>query len=96
MLTYIFGGLLHGLTDASAFTLPVCAVVLASVDTSDGHSDNGVAAEHHCHGCFSVSIFAPPQVPAMVERVIASLARPQAGRQDRVPELDTPPPKFQT
>ena len=96
MLTYVFGGLIHGLTDISPFNSPVNAVVFSSVDADDGHSDKGIAAEHHCHGCFSVSIFALPQMSATVEPRIASLPYPQVGHWDRIPELDTPPPKFLT
>jgi len=94
MLTYIFGGLVHGLTDAGAFNLPVSAEISTSVDSSDGHSDKGTVADHHCHGCFSVSKSTPPQVLATVELGIAPLALLQAGRWDRVPELDTPPPRL--
>lgn len=96
MLTVIFGGLLHTLTNISQVDLPTSAVVLTSVDTSDGHSDKGAAAEHQCHGCFSVSISAPSQPPATVELGIASFAPPQVYQRDRAPKLDTPPPKFLT
>jgi hypothetical protein len=96
MLTYVFGCLQHGLTDVSPFSSPANAVVASSVDTNDGHSDEGTAAGHHCHGCFPVSISAPPEMSATVEPRISSLAYPQVCRRDRVPELDTPPPKFLT
>lgn len=96
MLTYVFGGLLHGLTDVSPFSSAANAVVFSLADTNDGHSDKGTAAEHHCHGCFSVTISAPPQMSAAVEPRVSSLAYPQVCRRDRVPELDTPPPKFLT
>lgn len=96
VLTYVFGGLVHGLTDISPFNSPVDAVVSSLVDTDHGHSDKGTAAENHCHGCFSVSISALPQMSATVEPRFASLAYPQVDRRDRVPELDTPPPKLLT
>lgn len=96
MLVYAFGGLVHSLTDVGSFVSPAQTIVLSSSDTSDGHSDKGSLAENHCHGCFSVSIAAPPLVVAVIKQGVATIAPPQLVFPDSVPELDTPPPKLLT
>jgi hypothetical protein len=96
MLVYAFGGLVHSLTDVGFFVSPAQTVMLSASDTSDGHSDKGGLAEDHCHGCFSVTIAAPPLVAAAIKQGAATIAPPQLGFPDSMPELDTPPPKFLT
>lgn len=96
MLTYVFGGLLHGLTDVSVFSSPLNTVVLTSADSNDGQSDKGIAAEHHCHGCFAVSIPVPPQASVRIEQRATTSVHLEVDRRNLALELDTPPPKSLT
>lgn len=96
VLSYIFGALLHHDADVNTFNSSQPAVALASTNKSDAPSSNGILADHHCHGCFSVSISEPSQLSVNVETCILPLDYAKVGPPDRVPELDTPPPKFLT
>jgi hypothetical protein len=96
VLSYIFGVLLHHDVDVNTFNSSQPAVALASTDKGDGPSSDAAVADHHCHGCFSVSISEPSQLSVNVKPGILPLDYAKVGPPDRVPELDTPPPKFLT
>ena len=96
LATYLFGGVLHGLCDLDITSVSGDAVISLAEKGTAGHSDSGVIADHHCHGCFSVSVPAPAIGAANVmptEKVIASR---EIGRRGLTPGLDPPPPKFLT
>jgi hypothetical protein len=59
-------------------------------------SGKGVAAEHHCHGCFSVSVPTPLLASAAIEPKAATIPQPLLRNSDLVPGIDTPPPKLLT
>lgn len=101
LTTYLLGGVLHGLCDLDVTHVSGdhasgdIVISLAEKGTA-GHSDSGVIADHHCHGCFSVSVPAPAvgAGDAMpTEKLIASR---EIGRRGLSPGLDPPPPKFLT
>ncbi len=96
VLSYIFGALLHHDADVNPFNSFQPVVALASTDKGDAPSSDGVLADHHCHGCFSVSLSEPSQLSVSVETRIQPLDYAKVSPPHRVPELDTPPPKFLT
>jgi hypothetical protein len=97
LLAYLFTGALHGAChlDAVAPASDLTAISMP-VTTDSHHSGHAVAAGHHCHACFSVTVPAPVLLaaraapaenrPSTVHRHVASLA----------PSIDTPPPKLLT
>lgn len=94
---YVLTGLLHGACDLDV-TNPSGQSTVAKIATTlddTTHRDRGLVADHHCHGCFSVSIPAAPQ-PVFVAAVpkgrvlgLAAIPLVEAAR-----GLDPPPPKF--
>ena len=96
LATYLFGGVLHGLCDLDVTNVSGNPVIALADKGNSGHSDSGVIADHHCHGCFSVSVPAPAIGAGDVmptEKVIASR---EIERRGLTPGLDPPPPKFLT
>lgn len=92
---YLVGGVLHGLCDldinnASGKT------VISLIDKGVGHSEKGVVADHHCHGCFSVSVPAPAVGAAEVIPTVKIVTFFDTDRRGVPPGLDPPPPKFLT
>lgn len=93
MLAYLFAGALHGLCDLDVTNPSGEAIIAMSTAADMDAAGKGIAAEHHCHGCFSVSIPAPMQASATVEPRVAALPQPRSHDSDLVPGIDTPPPK---
>lgn len=92
---YLVGGVLHGLcgldvTNASG------RVVVSLADKGVGHSENGVVADHHCHGCFSVSVPAPVIGAVEVMPTVKIVTSFDTDRRGVPPGIDPPPPKFLT
>lgn len=88
----------HAFSHVDAARTAVPAVVMA---VADGAMDNGAAgdtviADHHCHGCLSVAMPAPPAVSADIAPHAPPPAQPGALLPDAPPGLETPPPKFLT
>lgn len=96
IVVYMLSGALHQLLDMDV-TAPGGNFVSAMSETKDtDKSGKGIAAEHHCHGCFSVSVPAPVVVSATIEPKAAAIAPPLSRNTDLVPGVDTPPPKLLT
>lgn len=93
---YLLGGVLHGLYDLDVANVPSDAVVSLADKGTPGHSDKGVVADHHCHGCFSVSVPAPVIGVADAMPTATVTAEREIGRRGLAPGLDPPPPKFLT
>jgi hypothetical protein len=70
--------------------------VIVSINKDGSQSEKGTAAEHHCHGCFSVSLPAPGTVDAILTRVTDALVLRDVQRSGLPPGIDPPPPKFLT
>ncbi len=97
IVTYLMSGALHRCLDLDV-TNPTGSPVAWMVDTkSDGGPETGAIADHHCHGCFAVSVTAPPQqLMTVMEPQLAVLIRATARLTDTVRGLDPPPPKSLT
>jgi hypothetical protein len=95
-MVYLFVGALHGACELDV-TNPSGrgAIALSAPVDADG-SGNAMAAEHHCHGCFSVSIPTPVQALSVIEPKVARLSEPPSDGSDLIPGIDTPPPKTLT
>ena len=93
MVMYVLVGALHGLCEIDV-TNPGGQDVIA-MSTSENTDGPGKAAggEHHCHGCFSVSVPTPLHASAVIESKVAGLTQPPADGSGLVPAIDTPPPK---
>ena len=93
---YLLGGVLHGLCDLDVTNAAGDAVISLADTGAAGHSDKGAIADHHCHGCFSVSIPAPAIGAADVMPTVKVMAVREVGRRGLPPGIDPPPPKFLT
>lgn len=92
---YLVGGVLHGLCDLDV-THTSGSVAVSSIDKGVGHSEKGVVADHHCHGCFSVSVPAPVIGATEVMPMVKIVTFFNTDRVGVPPGLDPPPPKFLT
>lgn len=94
LTVYLVGGMLHGLCDLDV-TNASGGPVISLVDDG-GHSESGVLADHHCHGCFSVSVTARVVDAAGVMPTMKVAAMSDVVRRGLPPGIDPPPPKFPT
>jgi len=94
MAMYLLAGALHTLCDLDVTNASDNTAI--SINKDVGQSEKGVVAEHHCHGCFSVSVPAPAiaEVGVMPTRKAVVLRDTQ--RQGIAPGIDPPLPKFLT
>lgn len=92
---YLVGGVLHGLCNLDV-TNASGGVAVSSIDKGFGHSEKGVVADHHCHGCFSVSVPAPVIGATEVMPMVKIVTFFDTDRGGVPPGLDPPPPKFLT
>jgi hypothetical protein len=96
MALYLLSGTLHAACHLDVRTPSEETIVALVSDDTTGHSDQADDADHHCHGCFSVSIPAPPSASAAAEPVSIRLPQRETSASDRTPSLDPPPPKTLT
>lgn len=93
-LLFLCTGALHVCFDLdvtrSGGTVSVTALSEADHDSTHRH---GLAADHHCHGCFSISVPAPLDVVAAVMPTWHVVAQPRTHMTGQIPGTDTPPPK---
>lgn len=96
IVAYLLSGALHEFLDMDV-TAPGGRIVVAMSSAKDTDpSGKSVPAEHHCHGCFSISVPAPVVASATMEPKVAAISQPLFGNSDLVPVIDTPPPKLLT
>ncbi len=94
---YLLASTLHGSHDIDVTTPGGGSEIASVLDAPAGHSDHKSIGSHHCHGCFAVSVAAPPQqVMTVMEPKVAVLIRATAPLTDTVRGLDPPPPKSLT
>ncbi len=93
---YLLSGALHEFLDMDLTTPGGSIVVAMSATKGTDTSEKGVAAEHHCHGCFSVSVPSPLLSSATIEPKVAVIPPPLSGNSELVRGIDTPPPKLLT
>jgi hypothetical protein len=96
MLLYLFSGALHAACHLDVTAPAGEKLLVIMTDHGAGHSGKADLADHHCHGCFSVSIPAPVFASALLEPLATILPPLQADASDLVPSLDPPPPKTLT
>lgn len=94
-MVYLLSGALHEFLDMDV-TAPGGNVVVEMSSTKDTDTSGKTVGEHHCHGCFSVSVPAPVTASAMIEPQVAVIPPPLSGNSDLVRGIDTPPPKLLT
>ena len=92
MSLHLFAGALHGLYDLDVANPSGTAV--ASINKDGAQSEKGIAAEHHCHGCFSVSMPAPAAAAADLKPAQDIVILREVQRCGLTPGIDLPPPKF--
>ena len=93
MLLYLFSGALHAACHLDVTTPAGEKPRAIMTDHTAGHPGKADLADHHCHGCFSISIPAPAFASALLEPLATILPALQADASDLVPSLDPPPPK---
>ena len=94
-VVYILVGGLHVFCDKDVTIGSAAGAIISVSDAGDADATGKSAvADHHCHGCFAVSIPAQVLIVVPVEVVSAVVARPYVHRVDTTPKRDTPPPKF--
>jgi len=92
LMVYLCVGALHGLCDLE-LSKPSGSVAVSLVQEGTGHSDTGLVADHHCHGCFSVSVPAPITSATISEMPMKLSFRQDADRRGFFGGIDLPPPK---
>ncbi len=95
MAMYVLAGALHGFCDLDVAHAPGTTII-ASINNDLDASEKGVAAEHHCHGCFPVSLPAPVAAAVDIEPTLKAIV-PAHMLHPLVPRgIEPPPPKFLT
>lgn len=96
IVTYLLAGALHGLCDVEASNTFGRTAVSVSITRKAGSDDKGFAAEHHCHGCFAVSVPSPLLTSSAIKPRSVMLAQPETFASGVILGIDTPPPKLLT
>ncbi|WP_439406910.1 hypothetical protein ACNJX9_36275 [Bradyrhizobium sp. DASA03076] len=92
---YLVAGALHGVCDLDV-TNSSSKSVISLAEKGAGHSDKGSLPDHHCHGCFSVSVPAPVVAAVALMPTVKVVPTLQLVRRGLPPGIDPPPPKFLT
>lgn len=93
---YIVAGALHTISDLDVSSVRRETIVSLVDNHANGEPEEGVAAGHHCHGCFSVSL--PAFMLALTELEVGRslVITPNLVHGDRASGIDPPPPKSLT
>lgn len=94
-VAYLLSGILHGLVDVDVVNrYGSTSVIVVTDGKSSSSPERGFVADHHCHGCFSVSVPAPVQQAELaLDLKIAEPPKSAAPLYGNVLGLDPPPPK---
>ncbi|ULL01617.1 hypothetical protein [Bradyrhizobium sp. I71] len=97
-MAYLLPGILHGFVDVDVADRYGSSTTIFLMDgKSSQSSERGLVADHHCHGCFSVSVPAPAQQAELAPGLkVAELPKSAAPLYGNVRGLDPPPPKSLT
>lgn len=97
-VAYLLSGILHGLVDVDVANRYGSSSAIVFMDGKSSQSpERGLVADHHCHGCFSVSVPGPAQQAELAQDLkIAELPKSAAPLYGNVRGLDPPPPKSLT
>ncbi|MCP1998506.1 hypothetical protein [Nitrobacter winogradskyi] len=93
IVTYLLSGASHHCFDMNV-PAPESRIVLSMTSAHMDSDSPGVLADHHCHGCFQVSLPDPPLFSVAIEHQTAAVPRAMTQASDLVPGIDTPPPKL--
>jgi hypothetical protein len=93
MAVYVLAGALHGFCELDVMHASGRTIV-SSIKHDVDPSEKGVVDEHHCHGCFSVSLPASMAAAAGVELTLKTAVPIDVLRSGLPPGIDPPPPKF--
>ncbi|MCO5129172.1 MAG: hypothetical protein M9932_01230 [Xanthobacteraceae bacterium] len=95
-MTYLLSGALHRYFDLDVTNPTGSPAVWTIGDKTDG-SQTSAIIDHHCHGCFAVSVPIPPQQPATLMEPKPAIFMPSAALMAATARgLDPPPPKSLT
>jgi hypothetical protein len=94
MAMYLLAGALHTLCDLDVTSASGNTAI--SINKDVGQSEKSVVAEHHCHGCFSVSVPAPTIAEVGVVPTREAVVLRDTQGHGIAPGIDPPPPKFLT
>jgi hypothetical protein len=92
---YLVAGVLHGAGDLD-ITSPSSKILMSLDSKSTGHSEKGSVADHHCHGCFSVSVPVPAVAGVAMMPAVEVVPLVEVARHGLTPGIDLPPPKHLT
>uniref|UniRef100_E6VCV4 DUF2946 domain-containing protein n=1 Tax=Rhodopseudomonas palustris (strain DX-1) TaxID=652103 RepID=E6VCV4_RHOPX len=92
LAVYLLSGALHGLCDLDVAASSATTIVSLASHGGD-HSDKAVAADHHCHGCFSVSLPSPGGTSVADLVAGQTVVHQDAERRSILRVIDPPPPK---
>ena len=96
IVLYLLSGALHAACHLDVATPSGEAVVSLAIHETAGHADQSEIADHHCHGCFSVSIPTPALASVPFDPLTTIMPPLQTSASDLAPSLDPPPPKTLT
>lgn len=94
LIAYIASGVLHGLYDVGVTNTSGQTVVSLLKDSKSGQPDKGTLVEHHCHGCFSVSVPSSVGPIVVLKPARKMVATHSADLRVVHSGIDPPPPKF--
>jgi len=95
LMAYLGVGILHGSHDINVAN-PAGSAVVSLADKGIGHADHGIVGDHHCHGCFSVSVSAPITTAALIDVWTRAPIPHDAEHRGLSAGIDLPPPKSLT
>ena len=93
IVVHLLAGALHECFDVDV-TAPKGQIVVSMSPVDTDTNGPGMVAEHHCHGCFPVSLPNPPMLAVTITPEAAATPRVLSRASDLVPGIDTPPPKL--
>jgi hypothetical protein len=97
LLAYLLAGAFHGFCHLDV-TAPASGVTAISmpVTPDSHHSGKMLAADEHCHGCFSITIPAPAMLATRAQSIVSRPSPLRTPVAILAPSIDTPPPKHLT
>jgi hypothetical protein len=95
IVAYLLSGALHHCFDIDV-TAPGGRIVVSMTTDHTDTNRPGMVADHHCHGCFPVSLPSPPLLAVTIAPERAVIPKVLSRASDLVPGIDTPPPKLLT
>lgn len=91
LMAYLFAGALHGFCGLDV-TTSNGSIIVSLTKAHGDTADKAAVADHHCHGCFAVSMPSPFVVVATAEVPAFSLAAFDI-RAFETPRVADPPPR---